>query len=143
MKKFTHNGLDIRVTETGQFAAKTPHGIVQRPSLAALRKALDGVTPFKPFTAFVWDWISTGSRGGHGFKTVQIIGTVKNSRLYGPRAYWQDSGFRKYREVFEDTPQNRKLAKTWCAMKRAAERDRKRWDKAVAKDYKRIVKLVP
>lgn len=144
MKKFTHAGYEIKVSDTGQFVAKTPHGAVTRPTLSALRQHLDDVTPFKPFKAFIWGFLGGATvRTRYGFKTVEIIGTERSRNTYGPRVYWRDSDFRKHHEVLQDTPANRKLAKVWRRAAASAEKKRRREEKLVKKAHAAVVKLIP
>jgi hypothetical protein len=141
MKKFSHAGYEIAVSNTGQFIAKTPTGEVKRPTLTSLRKELDKITPFKPFKALVWGW--DGASMKSKLLEVEIRGTRRERKHYGPRVLWIDSNYRSHRDVFEDTAANRKLIREWRKVTASGEKIRKACEKRVSVARKAIVTLIP
>ena len=83
MMKFEHKKIDITCDESGEFSAYVSGQIIRKPSLAAMKKAIDAAadTAFKPFDA----WVDYGSRGEKK-RRVTITGISRDKkRSYGPK----------------------------------------------------------
>jgi hypothetical protein len=106
---FKHNGTDIELRDNGKFYAKTAAGMIEAPSLVAIKKKLDAKAKFEPFSVI----FETSKWDGGFSRRVRSIGTAKVVGIYSPRAKWRgamwqlEGSERDTGAVIEDTPENR------------------------------------
>lgn len=96
---FKHKGIDIAVTDNGQFTAYVDGHEVAATSLAAMKKKLDKVDPFEQFDAL---------EVNDGHKLVRVVG-ISRARASWRSDEWKlkDGGTR--RTVYANTPENKKV----------------------------------
>lgn len=105
---FTHGGVNIYANSTVEFVATIDGKRVTKPSLAAMKKHIDGRTPFVPFDALDSD--------GKPIKVIGIregrqsrYGRKSTSRWIIKDAIFDESA------VYVDTPANRKAVAAYNA----------------------------
>jgi hypothetical protein len=135
--RFAHGDVPIIVTKSGQFEASTPQGVVTRRTLSALRKALDEITPFKPFKALAYRWSS--QLGRHDIIEVQITGTTGK----GGKRQWVADNYSHHPYVYTNTPANKKRIRAWVAEKRRCDAARNRLWKVEGTAKAAVEKLIP
>jgi hypothetical protein len=92
---FEHNGIKIDLLPSGQFAATVGGKTLTAPSLAAIKKKLNGSKAFQEFPALM---VLYGA-----IREVRAVGITKNK--YGTA--WKLSNGETRHEVYADTPENR------------------------------------
>ena len=92
---FEHNGITITLLPSGQFAATVGGKTLTAPSLAAIKKKLNGSKAFQEFPALM---VLYGA-----IREVRAVGITKNK--YGTA--WKLSNGETPHEVYADTPENR------------------------------------
>ncbi len=127
---FEHKGTKIELTKFGTFAAKINGKHVSKPSLDAMRKAIDevGKLPFTPFVAVRAPTYQDGAAEKAGAKDgllrVQIIGVQKADRgaRYRGEFMFIEKGGAEAHKVMVDSPENRAAFKALRDFKAEAER---------------------
>jgi len=94
--QFEHNGIKIDLLPSGHFSATVGGKTRTAPSLAALKKKLDGDKVFQEFPALVICWSK--------IREVRVVGVI-NRRLSDP--VWNLNTGEARHEVYADTPENR------------------------------------
>jgi hypothetical protein len=104
-----HNGVQIFITEGGQFVAEVNGERMTRPSVAAIKKLIEKKATFEPFAA-----IDEARGYGHAdvtkgtIKTLTIVGAKKNPRGSSwANNLWIDDKGQTHSTVIPDTPENR------------------------------------
>jgi hypothetical protein len=104
-----HNGVQIFITEGGQFVAEVNGERMTRPSVAAIKKLIEKKATFEPFAA-----IDEARVHGHAdvtkgtIKTLTIVGAKKNPRGSSwANNLWIDDKGQTHSTVIPDTPENR------------------------------------
>ena len=105
-----HNGVQIFITDGGQFVAEINGERVTRPSVAAVKKLIEKKATFAPFP--VIEETHGGRYGGTvtkaTIKSYLIVGAKKNPRGSGwANNLWIDEKGGTHSTVIDDTPENR------------------------------------
>lgn len=134
---FEHKGIPIFITEAGRFYADTVKGRIMAPSVAGLRKKLDKQSTFEPFKAFT----IVGYGGGQSIRECLVTGIEKRRRWRGLQFTTNTGGV--FNEVYEDTPQNRALAKQYIKAAADFEKAQKKHEADQDRIEARITKRKP
>lgn len=104
---FSHAGINIFVDVDGMFTTARNGEVVKRPSLAAMKKYIDGRTPFVPFNALDID--------GKPIKVIGIRDGRKGRFGNDPKRYWITSNNSWAFSIYVDSPANRKAVAAYNA----------------------------
>lgn len=121
---FNHKGTEISLDKKGVFTAKCNGVELNAPSLLALKKKLDKISPFTAFEAFIITY-------GDIIKTCTIVGIQKNRGYNGYS--WKDADGRTHSTVYQATPENLARAKKFMQAKENHEKLRRQHDELEAK----------
>jgi hypothetical protein len=119
--KFEHKGIAIEILDNGAFMSKVGGKEITAPSLPALKKKLDRVSPFKPFEAFTIDWEGE-------VKQFTVIGVEKHRR-YNQYSWRSENGYR-HTHVYAATKENLAVAKKLTALIEAHDKAVKKYEAA-------------
>lgn len=101
MAEFTHKGVKIELTPTGQFVALVHGKRTTCHSLDAMKKRIDKKPAFEPFKALVMETYR------HQFQERLIVALKASRKSYGASRYWVDEHDNQLASVYKDTPENR------------------------------------
>lgn len=130
VNSWKHQGIEITLSDGGHFVATITGRVTRKPSLDAIRKAIDNSkkSTFKPFTGLrEEEHYDKGKGNKDALVRVTVVGITKaprGSRTSGEHEFLLDSGatLNVYRSLYEDSEANREAIRAYRAF--MAETDR-------------------
>ena len=115
MSTFNHKGVEITVNAAGVFTAVVGGVTTRKPSLGAMRAAIDKVDAFTPFKALCLTY-------GDHLSKIAVVGTADTKRTFH-RIVWREKDGCQHSEVYENTPAIRKALDKYVAACREDEKE--------------------